>query len=92
MTYINAMAETRRRRLAVLCILDGWGMSAKRENNAIAQARTPVWDALIARYPHALLDASEHHVGLPDGQMGKLRGRPYELGRGADRSSGSATD
>ncbi len=82
MTYINAMAETRRRRLAVLCILDGWGMSAKRENNAIAQARTPVWDALIARYPHALLDASEHHVGLPDGQMGNSEVGHMNLGAG----------
>ena len=82
MTYINGMAETRRRRLAVLCILDGWGISAKRENNAIAQAKTPVWDALLARFPHARLDASEHHVGLPEGQMGNSEVGHTNLGAG----------
>ncbi len=82
MTYISAMAETRRRQLAVLCILDGWGISSKRENNAIAQARTPVWDALLARFPHARLDASGHDVGLPDGQMGNSEVGHINLGAG----------
>jgi 2,3-bisphosphoglycerate-independent phosphoglycerate mutase len=82
MTYIDNMSETRRRRLAVLCILDGWGISTKRENNAIAQAKTPVWDALLARFPHARLDASEHHVGLPHGQMGNSEVGHMNLGAG----------
>ncbi len=82
MTYINTMAESPRRRLAILCILDGWGMSTKRENNAIAQARTPVWDALLARFPHAQLEASEGQVGLPAGQMGNSEVGHMNLGAG----------
>jgi 2,3-bisphosphoglycerate-independent phosphoglycerate mutase len=82
MTYKIPMAERRRQRLAVLCILDGWGASTERENNAISQAQTPVWDALLARFPHAHLDASEHHVGLPDGQMGNSEVGHMNLGAG----------
>jgi hypothetical protein len=54
----------------VLCILDGWGERPRADDNAIAIARTPVWHRLLARWPHAQLQASEHYVGLPDGQMG----------------------
>jgi 2,3-bisphosphoglycerate-independent phosphoglycerate mutase len=82
MTYINTMADGRRQRLAVLCILDGWGSRTERENNAISQARTPVWDALLARFPHARLEASEHHVGLPDGQMGNSEVGHMNIGAG----------
>ena len=54
----------------VLCILDGWGERPNADDNAIAVACTPVWHRLLARWPHAHLQASEHYVGLPDGQMG----------------------
>ena len=54
----------------VLTILDGWGYRAETHGNAIAQARKPVYDALLRDYPNTLLRASEHFVGLPDGQMG----------------------
>lgn len=82
MTYINTMADGRRQRLAVLCILDGWGARTERENNAISQAQTPVWDALLARFPHARLEASERHVGLPDGQMGNSEVGHMNIGAG----------
>jgi 2,3-bisphosphoglycerate-independent phosphoglycerate mutase len=66
----------------VLCILDGWGESDVREYNAIAQANTPNWDALRARYPFGLLEASESHVGLPAGQMGNSEVGHMNIGAG----------
>ena len=69
-------------RPVVLCILDGWGYRADRENNAIAQAHTPVWDGFMARYPHSLLDASSADVGLPAGQMGNSEVGHMNLGAG----------
>ena len=73
---------TRRPRPLVLCILDGWGEREDGADNAIERARTPVWDALIRRWPHARLDASEHYVGLPDGQMGNSEVGHTNLGAG----------
>ena len=69
-------------RPVVLCILDGWGHRAEAANNAIARAQTPVWDRLMATCPHALGDASEHHVGLPDGQMGNSEVGHMSIGAG----------
>lgn len=69
-------------RPVVLCILDGWGLRAETDNNAIALAETPVWDRLLTRYPHGYLDASEGHVGLPDGQMGNSEVGHMTLGAG----------
>ncbi len=64
------MMPHRRYRPVVLCVLDGWGCRAERADNAIAMARTPVWDRLLATCPHSMLDASDTDVGLPAGQMG----------------------
>src|SRR5271156_585457 len=66
----------------VLCILDGWGERPKADDNAIAIARPPVWHRLLARWPHAQLQASEHYVGLPDGQMGNSEVGHTNLGAG----------
>lgn len=66
----------------VLCILDGWGDRAEVENNAIAQARTPVWDRLVTTCPRARLNASEGEVGLPEGQMGNSEVGHMNLGAG----------
>jgi 2,3-bisphosphoglycerate-independent phosphoglycerate mutase len=66
----------------VLCILDGWGERSNGKDNAIAVARTPVWHRLLARWPHAQLQASEHFVGLPDGQMGNSEVGHTNLGAG----------
>ena len=66
----------------VLCILDGWGERLQSDDNAIAAARTPVWHRLLARWPHAHLQASEHYVGLPDGQMGNSEVGHTNLGAG----------
>src|SRR5437016_6126281 len=73
---------TSRPRPVVLCILDGWGERADGDDNAIERAKTPVWHALMRRWPHAHLDASEHYVGLPDGQMGNSEVGHTNLGAG----------
>ncbi|NMM45733.1 2,3-bisphosphoglycerate-independent phosphoglycerate mutase [Rhodospirillaceae bacterium KN72] len=69
-------------RPVVLCILDGWGERAETDNNAIAAARTPVFDRLKATGPFAVLDASEGFVGLPSGQMGNSEVGHMNLGAG----------
>src|SRR6266481_693438 len=66
----------------VLTILDGWGYRPKTHGNAIAQARKPIYDALLRDYPNTLLRASEHFVGLPDGQMGNSEVGHLNLGAG----------
>src|ERR1700723_3505218 len=66
----------------VLTILDGWGYRAETHGNAIAQARKPIYDKLLREYPNTLLRASEHFVGLPDGQMGNSEVGHLNLGAG----------
>jgi 2,3-bisphosphoglycerate-independent phosphoglycerate mutase len=66
----------------VLIVLDGWGIRADRANNAIAMARTPVFDDLMSRYPHAQLIASGEAVGLPAGQMGNSEVGHMNMGAG----------
>ena len=71
-----------RPRPLVLCILDGWGERQKADDNAIEIARAPNWHGLKARWPHAQLQASEHYVGLPDGQMGNSEVGHANIGAG----------
>ncbi|HEV2301255.1 MAG TPA: 2,3-bisphosphoglycerate-independent phosphoglycerate mutase [Stellaceae bacterium] len=66
----------------VLCILDGWGERKDGADNAIETARTPNWHAFLERWPHGRLEASEHYVGLPDGQMGNSEVGHTNLGAG----------
>ncbi|HHI92792.1 MAG TPA: 2,3-bisphosphoglycerate-independent phosphoglycerate mutase [Gammaproteobacteria bacterium] len=63
-------------------ILDGWGYSEDPESNAIANANTPTWDALWAKYPHTLIKGSGPEVGLPSGQMGNSEVGHLNLGAG----------
>ncbi|MBI1178913.1 MAG: 2,3-bisphosphoglycerate-independent phosphoglycerate mutase [Alphaproteobacteria bacterium] len=72
----------RRPKPAVLCILDGWGWRAERENNAFLLAQTPNLDRLFATEPHALLNTSGEAVGLPAGQMGNSEVGHMNLGGG----------
>jgi 2,3-bisphosphoglycerate-independent phosphoglycerate mutase len=65
-----------------LVILDGWGHSDVELNNAIAMANTPNWDRWMAEYPHTLIDASGHSVGLPEGQMGNSEVGHLNIGAG----------
>jgi len=66
----------------VLCILDGWGERHETGDNAIETAHLPVWHQLLTQWPHARLQASEHFVGLPDGQMGNSEVGHTNIGAG----------
>lgn len=66
----------------LLTILDGWGYRAEIHGNAIALARKPNYDRLLREYPNTLIRASEHFVGLPDGQMGNSEVGHLNLGAG----------
>ena len=66
----------------VLTILDGWGYRAETANNAIALARKPAYDKLLREFPNTLVRASEHFVGLPDGQMGNSEVGHLNIGAG----------
>ena len=73
---------TTRPKPLVLAILDGWGHSKDTEHNAIFSAKTPHFDALWANYPHGVINASELHVGLPEGQMGNSEVGHMNIGSG----------
>jgi 2,3-bisphosphoglycerate-independent phosphoglycerate mutase len=66
----------------ILLILDGFGHSETTEHNAVLQASTPNLDNLKTHYPHGLINASEHYVGLPDGQMGNSEVGHLNIGAG----------
>jgi 2,3-bisphosphoglycerate-independent phosphoglycerate mutase len=76
------MTRQKRPRPVVLCILDGWGESSSDDHNAIQLANTPVWDGFMRDCPHASIDASELHVGLPEGQMGNSEVGHMNIGAG----------
>ncbi len=73
---------TAKEKPAVLLILDGWGYSKGRDFNAIAAAKTPVWDRLWQHCPHTLIETSGTEVGLPAGQMGNSEVGHLNLGAG----------
>ena len=66
----------------VLTILDGWGYSPATEGNAIALARKPTYDHLLATYANTLIWTSGRSVGLPDGQMGNSEVGHMNMGAG----------
>ena len=71
-----------RPRPIVLVVLDGFGIGREPGADAIAAARMPHWRALLERWPHAALRASEDAVGLPPGQMGNSEVGHLNLGAG----------
>ncbi len=66
----------------ILLILDGFGFREESKDNAISLAKTPNLDALKQHYPNTLINASEHYVGLPDGQMGNSEVGHLNIGAG----------
>lgn len=68
--------------LVTLVILDGFGLAPPGPGNAVELAHTPVFDDLVARYPHTELAASGGAVGLPDGQMGNSEVGHLTIGSG----------
>jgi 2,3-bisphosphoglycerate-independent phosphoglycerate mutase len=66
-----------------LVVLDGWGLAEPGPGNAVALARTPVFDELWRACPHTTLRACGRAVGLPEGQMGNSEVGHLNLGAGA---------
>ena len=65
-----------------LIVLDGWGYREDKKNNAILEARKPVFDSLWDKYSHTTLSASGASVGLPEGQMGNSEVGHMTIGAG----------
>lgn len=66
----------------VLLILDGFGYSDSQEHNAIHNANSPTWDALVQQQANTLIATSGMAVGLPEGQMGNSEVGHMTLGAG----------
>ena len=73
---------TTRPKPIVLTVLDGWGYRAETKGNAIALARKPNYDALLAKFPNTLIHTSGPSVGLPEGQMGNSEVGHMNIGAG----------
>ncbi len=80
------MSQSERSRVdgpVVLCILDGVGIGEGGEDDAVAQADTPVLDALRATCPMLALRAHGPAVGLPSwGDMGNSEVGHNAMGAG----------
>ena len=63
-------------------ILDGWGLGDHSQNDAISQANTPTFDALLKNYPSSQLQTCCNNVGLPEGQMGNSEVGHLNIGAG----------
>ena len=68
-------------RPVMLVILDGWGWREDAADNAVRQADTPSFDALM-QGRHAFLQTSGLDVGLPPGQMGNSEVGHLNIGAG----------
>jgi 2,3-bisphosphoglycerate-independent phosphoglycerate mutase len=66
----------------MLMILDGWGWREDADDNAVRQAKTPVFDRLWQAGPRGFLRTSGADVGLPDGQMGNSEVGHLNIGAG----------
>jgi 2,3-bisphosphoglycerate-independent phosphoglycerate mutase len=69
-------------RPVMLVILDGWGSSDIKADNAVRLAHTPNFDRMWAANPHAHLKTSGLDVGLPEGQMGNSEVGHLNIGAG----------
>ncbi|MDP4005845.1 2,3-bisphosphoglycerate-independent phosphoglycerate mutase [Methylobacterium sp. NEAU K] len=66
----------------MLVILDGWGLRDAVADNAVHQARTPIFDGLMRERPRARLRTFGADVGLPEGQMGNSEVGHLNIGAG----------
>lgn len=69
-------------RPVMLVILDGWGLRDETADNAVQQARTPVFDGLMLECPRARLRTFGADVGLPERQMGNSEVGHLNIGAG----------
>ena len=71
-----------KRKPVVLMILDGCGHSDKKDFNAVANAKAPIWENLWVDNPSTFIATSGEDVGLPDGQMGNSEVGHMTIGAG----------
>ncbi len=67
-------------RTKILCILDGFGLAPKSENNAIALAQMPNFRRLLKEYYWTTLDADGEAVGQEQGLVGNSEVGHMNLG------------
>lgn len=72
----------RKAKPVVLCILDGWGVRNSHVGNAVALAKTPAFDDIMAKNPSSTLITYGSAVGLPVGQMGNSEVGHMNIGAG----------
>jgi 2,3-bisphosphoglycerate-independent phosphoglycerate mutase len=65
-----------------LIIMDGFGINPDSYGNAVAAARKPNIDRLMAQCPYTTIGASGMDVGLPEGQMGNSEVGHTNIGAG----------
>ncbi len=78
----RSFKDDRTERRVILLILDGWGLREEKEGNLIAEARTPNFDTLWSRFPHAWLKASGEAVGMPSQTVGNSEAGHLHIGAG----------
>ena len=66
----------------LLIILDGFGVRADKDFNAVSNANTPNLNSYFKNYPNGLIDASGPAVGLPAGQFGNSEVGHLNIGAG----------
>ena len=66
----------------LLIILDGFGLSDKKEGNAVALANTPNLDLISKTNPMSSIETSGKYVGLPDRVMGNSEVGHMNIGAG----------
>ncbi|MFZ6015842.1 MAG: 2,3-bisphosphoglycerate-independent phosphoglycerate mutase [Patescibacteria group bacterium] len=66
----------------VLVILDGFGISKRKQGNAVLNAHMPVFKDLWKKYPHTELKADGSSVGLPKGEAGNSEAGHQTIGAG----------
>ena len=79
---LQSKVKFMKKRPLALMILDGYGLAKADEKNAIARAKTPNMDRLMASCPNTILHASGMDVGLPDGQIGNSEVGHTNIGAG----------
>ena len=70
------------KKLAMLMILDGFGINENTDGNAVKLANTPNIDKLMKKYPTTEIYTSGLKVGLPEGQMGNSEVGHTNIGAG----------
>ena len=70
------------KKLAMLMILDGFGINEKTEGNAVKLANIPELRDILSKNPNTIVHTSGLAVGLPEGQMGNSEVGHTNIGAG----------